>query len=146
MADKTITMSLIEYHKTITMSFIEYQNWEIHNKANLDEVKELKKEIEELQNAKAVFIERIVRYDRVGYSKIDTLRPRIYGKGVELNKGIQELRNEVDKIYIEYNKREIKMRADMEDLSHRRAKYTAELDIELDLIKSKWWYKLFSKF
>jgi len=146
MADKTITMSLIEYHKTITMSFIEYQNWEIHNKANLDEVKELKKEIEELQNAKAVFIERIVRYDRVGNSKIDTLRPRIYGKGVELNKGIQELRNEVDKIYIEYNKREIKMRADMEDLSHRRAKYTAELDIELDLIKSKWWYKLFSKF
>ena len=61
-----------------------------------------------------------------------------------MNKGIQELRNEVDKIYIEYNKREIKMRADMEDLSHRRAKYTAELDIELDLIKSKWWYKLFN--
>jgi hypothetical protein len=130
--------------KTITMCLIEYQNWEIQNKANLDEVKELKKEIEELQNAKAVFIERIVRYDRAGYSKIDTLRPRIYGKGVELNKGIQELRNEVDKIYIEYNKREIKMRADMEDLSHRRAKYTAELDIELDLIKSKWWYKLFN--
>jgi hypothetical protein len=130
--------------KTITMSLIEYQNWEIHNKANLDEIKELKKEIEELQNAKAVFIERIVTYDRVGRSKTDTLRPRIYGKGVELNKAILELRNEVDKMYIFYNEREAKMRADMEDLSHRRAKYTAEIDIELDLIKSKWWYKLFN--
>jgi hypothetical protein len=133
-------------NKTITMPLLEYQNWEIHNKANSDEVKELREEIEELQNAKAVFIERIVRYDRVGYSKIDTLRPRIYGKGVELNKAIQTLRDEVDKMYITYNEREAKMRADMEDLSYRRAEYTAELDIELDLIKSKWWYKLFSKF
>jgi hypothetical protein len=132
--------------KTITMSLIEYQNWEIQNKANLDEVKELKKEIEELQNAKAVFIERIVRYDRAGHSQIDTLRPRIYGKGVELNKGIQELRNEVDKIHLDYNEREAKMRADMERWSHKRAEYIDKLDIELDLIKSKWWYKLFSKF
>ena len=133
-------------NKTITMPLLEYQNWEIHNKANSDEVKELREEIEELQNAKAVFIERIVRYDRVGYSKIDTLRPRIYGKGVELNKAIQALRDEVDKMYITYNEREAKMRADMERWSHKRAEYTAELDIELDLIKSKWWYKLFSKF
>jgi hypothetical protein len=130
--------------KTITMSLIEYQNWEIHNKANLDEVKELKKEIEELQNAKAVFIERIVRYDRGGNSKIDTLRPRIYGKGVELNKAIQELRNKVDKIHLDYNEREAKMRADMERWSHKRAEYIDKLDIELDLIKSKWWYKLFN--
>lgn len=132
--------------KTITMSLLEYQNWEIHNKFNLEEIKELKEQVEELQSAKAVIIERVLSYDRIGRSRIEESRPRIYGKGVELNKAIQELRNEVDKMYIDYNEREAKIREDIERWSHKREKYTEEWAIELDLIKSKWWYKLFSKF
>jgi len=47
--------------KTITMSLLEYQNWEIHNKFNLEEIKELKEQVEELQNAKGVIIERGIK-------------------------------------------------------------------------------------
>jgi predicted nuclease with TOPRIM domain len=140
---KRITIIKLMENKTITMPLIEYQNWEINNKFNLDEVKELRKQIEDLQTAKAVFIERMVRYDRYGNSKIDTLRPRIFGKGVELNKAIQALRDDVDKIHVAYSELEAKMRVE-QDLKIKQAMYTAELDIELDLIKSKWWYKLFN--
>lgn len=131
-------------NKTITMPLIEYQNWEINNKFNLDEVKELRKQIENLQTAKAVFIERMVRYDRYGNSKIDTLRPRIFGKGVELNKAIQALRDDVDKIHVAYSELEAKTRMESVELTKKRQAYTLELIEELDAIKSKWWYKLFN--
>jgi hypothetical protein len=131
-------------NKTITMPLIEYQNWEIDNEASLKEIKVLRKEIEELQNAKAVFIERIVTYDRMGYSRTDTLRPRIYGKGVELNKAIQELCNEVDKIYIAYNEREAKMGEHYNKSIQKYVEQSAILERELESIQSKWWYKLFN--
>jgi hypothetical protein len=131
-------------NKTITMSLIEYQNWEIHNEASLKEIEVLRKEIEELQNAKAVFIERIVRYDRIGYSRTDTLRPRIYGKGAELNKAIQELCNEVDKIYITYNEREAKIGERYNKSIQEYVERSAILERELESIQSKWWYKLFN--
>lgn len=130
---------------TVTMSLFEYQNWEIHNKFNLEEIKELKEQVEKLQSAKAVIIHRTVTFHRNGTSRTDELRPRIYGKGVELNKAIQELRDEVDTVHIGYIERESKMRADMEDLTNKRKEYTLELLEELDTIKSKWWYKLLCK-
>ena len=132
--------------KTITMSLLEYQNWEMHNKFNLEEIKELREQIEELQNAKAVFIERIVRYDRMGYSRTEESRPRIHGKGVELNKAIQELRNEVDKMYIDYNEREANTRDNFNYVLEQRIKHIKEYETQLHTIQSKWWYKLFSKF
>lgn len=133
-------------NKTITMPLSEYEGWSKRFQGYDMQISDLKEENEQLQNAKAIFIHRTVTFNRAGYSRTEESRPRIYGKGVELNKAIQELRDEVDKIYILYNEREAKMRADMEVLNHKQAKYTAELDIELDLIKSKWWYKLLSKF
>ena len=126
------------------MPLIEYQNWEIHNEASLKEIEVLRKEIEELQNAKAVFIERVVTYDRIGYSRTDILRPRIYGKGAELNKAIQELCNEVDKIYIAYNEREAKIGERYNKSIQKYIERSAILERELESIQSKWWYKLFN--
>jgi predicted nuclease with TOPRIM domain len=131
-------------NKTITMPLSEYEGWSKRFQDYDKQISDLKEENEQLQNAKAVFIERVAGYDRDGRFKIDTLRPRIHGKGVELNKAIQELRDEVDKIHTAYSEFEIKTRGE-QDLKIKQAMYTAELDIELDLIKSKWWYKLFSK-
>jgi len=88
----------------------------------------------------------VLSYDRIGRSGIQESRPRIYGKGVELNKAIQELRNEVDKMYIDYNEREVKMRDDFKYVHEKRIKSIKEYETELHTIQSKWWYKLFSKF
>lgn len=132
--------------KTITMSLLEYQNWEIHNKFNLEEIKELKEQVEELQSAKAVIIERWKSYDRARYTRTEESRPRIYGKGVELNKAIQELRNEVDKMYIDYNEREANTRDNFNYVLEEHIKNIKEYQTQLYTIQSKWWYKLFSKF
>ena len=128
------------------MSLLEYQNWEIHNKFNLEEIKELKEQVEKLQSAKAVIIERWKSYDRARYTRTEESRPRMYGKGVELNKAIQELRNEVDKMYIDYNEREANTRDNFNYVLEQRIKNIKEYETQLHTIQSKWWYKLFSKF
>jgi hypothetical protein len=131
-------------NKTITMPLIEYQNWEINNTFNLDEIKRLQEQNADIQFAKAVFIERMVKYDRYGNSKIDTLRPRIFGNGVELNKAVRELRDEMDRTYITYNEREAEMMGKFNKSIQEYVERSVILERELESIQSKWWYKLFN--
>jgi len=85
----------------------------------------------ELQNAKLVILDR-------RKTENPTYQTRIYGKGVELNKAIKELRDEVDKMYIQHLGHVDKWEEAIQD--YRTKAYP------LLAIKSKWWYKLFSKF
>jgi len=143
---ENINRGIIMENKTVTMPLSEYEGWSKRFQDYDKQISDLKEENEQLQNAKAVFIERMVRYDRYGNSKIDTLSPRIFGKGVELNKAIKELRDGVDKIHVAYSELEAKTRMESVELTKKRQAYTLELIEELDAIKSKWWYKLLSKF
>ena len=117
METKTITMPLSEYERLIKID---------------KELEEMIKMNIELKDAKSVFIDRR-----------NTLNPtykiRIFGKGVELNKAIKELRREVDEMYVEHLAYKEKWEEAVE--GYRKKAYP--LAEKLRSIKSKWWYKIF---
>jgi hypothetical protein len=113
-------------NKTITMPLSEYE-WLMNKNKEYEEMVQMNIE---LQNAKLVIIDR-------RNTKNSTYQTRIYGKGVLLNKAIKELRDEVDKMYIQHIGYVEKWEEAIQD--YRTKAYP------LLAIKSKWWYKLFSK-
>lgn len=116
MTNKTITMPLSEYEWLMTLE---------------KELEDMVKMNLELRKAKLVIIDR-------RKTKNSTYQTRIYGKGVELNKAIKELRDEVDKMYIQHLGHVEKWEEAVD--AYQKKAYP------LLAIKSKWWYKLFSKF
>lgn len=116
-------------NKTITMPLSEYERLTKIDK----ELEEMIKMNIELKDAKAIFIDR-------RNSLNSTYQTRIYGKGVELNKAIKELRREVDEMYIEHLGYKEKWEEAVEDY-RKKGHPLAE---KLGSITSKWWYKLFN--
>jgi hypothetical protein len=112
-------------NKTITMPLSEYE-WLMNKNKEYEEMVQMNLE---LQNAKLVILDR-------RNTKNPTYQTRIYGKGVELNKAIKELRDEVDKMYIQHLGHVDKWEEAIQD--YRTKAYP------LLAIKSKWWYKLFN--
>ncbi len=114
-------------NKTITMPLSEYE-WLMNKNKEYEEMVQMNLELRE---AKLVILDR-------RNTKNPTYQTRIYGKGVELNKAIKELRDEVDKMYIQHLGHVDKWEEAVD--AYQKKAYP------LLAIKSKWWYKLFSKF
>ena len=114
-------------NKTITMPLSEYE-WLMNKNKEYEEMVQMNIE---LQNAKLVILDR-------RKTENPTYQTRIYGKGVELNKTMKKLRDEVDKMHIQHIGN-IEKWEEAVDAYQKKA-------YPLLAIKSKWWYKLFSKF
>lgn len=124
--------------KTITMSLSEYENWDKNKKSIEEALDQAIDEIYKLRQAKLVVVDKRTSE----YKESSVITYRIYGRGVELNKFIKALRDDYDNLYI-------KMQETNESYDYilqRRLKEKKSLNEKLETFKSKWWYKLFSKF
>lgn len=125
---------------TVTLPLSDYSKLEIDKKASYEMIEALREKINELQRAKAVVITQRRTFDTDGIGIFQDETPRIYGKGVGLNKAIMQLQDEFDKLHISTEKRAREAHVCIREMNENNNK----LESELKAIKSKWWYKLFN--